>query len=52
MKISELIGHLEVVAKAYNLKLSRLKDFNFAKTVLLNLYTKEISCEFYEFEND
>lgn len=52
MKISELVKQLEVVAKAYGLKLNRLKDFNFAKTVLVNLYTKELSCEFYEFEND
>ena len=52
MKISELVKQLEVVAKAYGLKLNRLKDFNFAKTVLVNLYTKELSCELYEFEND
>lgn len=52
MKISELVKQLEVVAKAYGLKLNRLKDFNFSKTVLVNLYTKELSCELYEFEND
>ena len=48
MKLSELIKQLEVVAKAYGLKLNRLKDFNFAKNVLVNLYTKELVCEFYE----
>lgn len=48
MKISEITKHLDVVAKAYGLKLSRLKDFKFAKTVLVNLYTKELCCELYE----
>ena len=48
MKLSEAIGHLEVVAHAYGLRLNRSKDFKFARIVLANLYCQELICEFYE----
>jgi len=42
MTISEIYPHLDAIAKAYNLKLNRVKDFKFAKLVLVNLYCREL----------
>ena len=51
MKPSDVIQHLDVVAKAYGLRLNRSKDFKFARLVLANLYCHELVCELYEYED-
>ena len=42
MTISEVYPHLESVALAYGLKLNRVKDFKFARIILVNLYNREL----------
>ena len=42
MTISQAYPHLKVVANAYGLKLNRVKDFRFARLVLVNLYNREL----------
>ncbi len=43
MTISEAYPHLKTVALAYGLKLNRVKDFKFARIILANLYSRELS---------
>jgi hypothetical protein len=42
MTISEVYPHLKVIANAYGLKLNRVKDFKFARLILVNLYNREL----------
>ena len=42
MTISEVYPHLAVIAHAYGLKLNRVKDFRFARIILVNLYNREL----------
>jgi hypothetical protein len=42
MGINEIYPHLDVIAKAYGLKLNRVKDFKFARLILVNLYNREL----------
>lgn len=42
MTISEAYPHLSVVAKAYGLKLNRVKDFKYSRIILVNLYNREL----------
>jgi hypothetical protein len=42
MTINEVFPHLNVIAKAYGLKLNNLDDFKFAKLILINLYCREL----------
>ena len=42
MTISEVYPHLKDVALAYGLKLNRVKDFKFARIILVNLYNREL----------
>jgi hypothetical protein len=42
MRISEAYKHLQPIANAYGLKLNRVKDFRFARLVLVNLYNREL----------
>ena len=42
MTITEAFPHLDCVAKAYGLKLNRVKDFKFARMILVNLYNREL----------
>ena len=43
MTISEAYPHLKTIALAYGLKLNRAKDFRFARIILANLYSRELS---------
>ena len=43
MTLSEAYPHLKTVALAYGLKLNRAKDFKFARIILANLYSRELS---------
>lgn len=43
MTLSEALPHLDSIAKVYGLKLNRLKDFRFARILLVNLYNRELS---------
>ena len=42
MTISEAYPHLKDVVLAYGLKLNRVKDFKFARIILVNLYNREL----------
>jgi hypothetical protein len=42
MTITEAYPHLNSVALAYGLKLNRVKDFRFARLILVNLYNREL----------
>jgi hypothetical protein len=42
MTISEAYPHLKSIASAYGLRLNRIKEFNFARIVLVNLYNREL----------
>ena len=42
MTISQAYPHLRSVALAYGLKLNRVKDFKFARLILVNLYNGEL----------
>jgi hypothetical protein len=42
MTITEAYPHLNSVALAYGLKLNRVKDFKFARIILVNLYSREL----------
>ena len=42
MTITEAYPHLKSVALAYGLKLNRVKDFKFARIILVNLYSREL----------
>ena len=42
MTISEAYPHLSAVAKAYGLKLNRVKDFKYSRIILVNLYNREL----------
>jgi hypothetical protein len=46
MKISEVIVDLNLIAKSYGLKLNRVKDFNQAKILLVNLYCQDFIFDF------
>ena len=43
MTISEAYPHLRSVALAYGLNLNRVKDFKFARIILVNLYNRELN---------
>jgi len=42
MTISEVYPHLKSIALSYGLKLNRVKDFKFARVILVNLYSREL----------
>jgi len=42
MTITEAYKHLQPIANVYGLKLNRVKDFRFARLVLVNLYNREL----------
>ena len=42
MTISEAYPHLKTIALAYGLKLNKVKDFRFARIILVNLYSREL----------
>jgi len=43
LTISEAYKHLQPIAQAYGLKLNRVRDFKFARLVLVNLYNRELT---------
>lgn len=43
LTITEAYKHLQPIANAYGLKLNRVKDFKFARLVLVNLYNRELT---------
>ena len=38
--VSKMMPHMIQIARLYNLKLNRAKDFKLARTILVNLYTE------------
>jgi len=42
MNISEAYPHLQSIADIYGLKLNRSKEFKLARTILINLYCREL----------
>jgi len=42
MTISEAYPHLRTVALAYGLNLNRVREFRFARLILVNLYNREL----------
>ena len=43
MTISEAYPHLKMIANIYGLKLNRVKEFKFARLILVNLYNRELN---------
>ena len=43
MPLSEAIKHLEPIAKSLGLRLNRVKEFNMARIILVNLYNRELT---------
>jgi hypothetical protein len=42
MSISEAYKYLQPIAQAYGLKLNKVRDFKFARLILVNLYNREL----------
>ena len=42
MTISEAYPHLKMVANTYGLNLNRVKEFKFARIILVSLYNREL----------
>jgi hypothetical protein len=42
MTITEAYPHLKSVALAYGLNLNRVREFRFARLILVNLYNREL----------
>jgi len=42
MTITEAYPHLQSIANLYGLKLNRAKEFKLARTILINLYCREL----------
>ena len=42
MKITEALPHLNDVARAYGLRLNRVREFKMARLILVNLYGREL----------
>lgn len=42
MTISQAYPHLDNIAKVYGLKLNRVREFRFARLILVNLYNREL----------
>lgn len=42
MTITEAYPHLQSIALAYGLRLNRVKEFNLARIILVNLYCREL----------
>jgi hypothetical protein len=42
MTLNEAYPHLRSVALAYGLRLNRVKEFRFARLILVNLYSREL----------
>jgi hypothetical protein len=42
MTLSEAYPHLRSVALAYGLNLNRVREFRFARLILVNLYNREL----------
>jgi hypothetical protein len=42
MTITEAFPHLKSIANLYGLKLNRAKEFKLARTILINLYCREL----------
>jgi hypothetical protein len=42
MTLNEAYPHLRSVALAYGLRLNRVKEFRFARLILVNLYNREL----------
>jgi hypothetical protein len=40
--VSKMMPHMLQIARLYNLKLNRAKDFKLARTILVNLYNREL----------
>jgi hypothetical protein len=43
MTISEEYPHLKMIANIYGLKLNKVKEFKFARLILVNLYNRELN---------
>jgi hypothetical protein len=43
MTLNEAYPHLKSVALAYGLNLNRVKEFRFARIILVNLYNRELA---------
>jgi hypothetical protein len=43
MTISEAYPHLKMIANIYGLKLNKVKEFKFARLILVNLYNRELN---------
>ncbi len=43
LTITQAYKHLQPIAQAYGLKLNRVRDFKFARLVLVNLYNRELT---------
>ena len=42
MRITEVLPYLTVIAKEHGLRLTRAKEFKFARIILVNLYNREL----------
>jgi hypothetical protein len=42
MTITEAFPHLKSIANLYGLKLNRAKEFKLSRTILINLYCREL----------
>lgn len=40
--VSKMMPHMIQIARLYSLKLNRAKDFKLARTILVNLYNREL----------
>lgn len=48
MTISQVIPQLSEISKLYGLRLYVAKEFKLARIILVNLYCKELNCEYYD----
>lgn len=47
MTISQVLPHLNQIADLYNLKLNHISEFKLARLILINLYTTELTYEYF-----
>jgi len=47
MTISQVLPHLKQIADLYNLKLNRIGEFKLTRLILINLYTTELTYEYF-----
>jgi hypothetical protein len=50
MKLLQALPHLADVANLYKLRLYVASEFKLARIILVNLYCKELNCEYYDEE--